>query len=101
MSFYDVWTLGDGPDVMAHLEDEMRSSEMTKPICTCRKLPRESHAFNCSVALAVKRCQSPRCNRRATFVGYHANLTPGHYCMQDKNRLIAEGVLIEDTVEHI
>jgi hypothetical protein len=24
----DVWTVGDGPDIMAHLEDEIRSDEM-------------------------------------------------------------------------
>lgn len=101
---HDVWLIGDWDDIETSLIEDIANGEfeMSKPECTCRKLPHErTHAFYCPVQLSIKHCQSPRCSRRATYVGYHADLTLGYYCMQCKNRLIEQSVLIEDTVERM
>jgi hypothetical protein len=75
---------------------------MRKPVCTCRKLPRErTHAFNCPVQMAIKHCQSPRCSKRAKYSAMHQNGTTGYYCQKCKDYWLERGLLLAITVKAI
>lgn len=101
---HDVWTLGDWDDIETSLLEDIENGEfeMSKPECTCGKLPHErTHAFNCPVQEAIKHCQSPRCSKHAKFTGVHVNGSSGRYCTKCKDMWIERGVLQANTVEHM